>query len=190
VCTLACCKPQIRKCAKLGDYILGTGAALPKLTGHLTYWMRVDEIFTFDSYWVAWRLRRKKPTVNGTTFLRYGDNINNRHGGDAYKQEDSCHSREDGTVSLGDLHRDTGTTDKVLVAHEFAFFGRQGIEIPAELDFVVKRGPGHRCRFKDEQVADVMAWLQMLPQRGYIDEPAHWQFLDAPRSSKSQKNAA
>jgi hypothetical protein len=189
-CTLACCKPDIRKSAKLGDYVLGTGAARPKLSGYLTYWMRVDEIFTFDTYWASRRFRRKKPTMSGTTFLRYGDNIYHRDGGNVYKQEDSFHSREDGTVSLGDLRRDTGTTDKVLVGYEFAFFGRRGIKIPAELGFVVKKGPSHRCRFTDEQVAAVMVWLQTLPQRGYIDEPAHWQFLDAPRTSKNRRQAA
>lgn len=189
-CTLACCKPIIRKFAKLGDYILGTGAARPNLTGYLTYWMRVDEILTLDAYWVDRRFRRKKPAVTATTYLRYGDNIYHRDGGDVYKQEDSFHSREDATVSLGDLHRDTGTTDKVLVGYEFAFFGRLAIEIPAGLGFVVKRGPAHLCRFTDEQVAAVMAWLQTLPQRGYIGEPTHWQFLDAPKASKSQKKAA
>jgi Nucleotide modification associated domain 2 len=38
-CTLACCKPDIRKKAVEGDYILGTGAVKPKLRGHLTFWM-------------------------------------------------------------------------------------------------------------------------------------------------------
>jgi len=190
VCTLACCKPRIRKYAKLGDYILGTGAADPELTGFLTYWMRVDEIITFDEYWAGARFRRKKPIMTGTTYLRYGDNIYHRDGGDTYKQADSFHSREDGSVSLGDLHRDTGTTDRVLVGHEFAFFGRRGIEIPAELGFVVKKGPGHRCRFTEEEAAAVMAWLQTLPQRGYIGEPAHWQFLDAPKANKSRTKKA
>lgn len=120
VCTLACCKPQIRKVAKAGDLILGTGAAGPKLTGHLCYWMRVDELLTFDEYWNDHRFRRKKPVMTGTTYLRYGDNIyHHRRGGGGYEQEDSFHSLEDGSVSLGDLHRDTGTTDKVLIGREF-----------------------------------------------------------------------
>jgi len=81
VCTLACCKPQIRKAAKVGDYVLGTGAVKPKLRGHLTFWMRVDEVVTFDQYWQDRRFRRKKPRMSGTTALRYGDNIYHRDGG-------------------------------------------------------------------------------------------------------------
>jgi hypothetical protein len=184
VCTLACCKPQIRKPAQIGDYILGTGAADPKLTGYLTYWMRVDEIMKFDEYWQDSRFRRKRPVLTGTTYLRYGDNIYHRDGGDAFKQEDSFHSNEDGTTSLGDLQRDTGTTDKVLVGHEFAYWGRSAIKVPDHLNFILKKGPGHRCRFSDEEVSTVMAWLGSLPERGYMDEPAHWQFLDKPARKK------
>lgn len=111
VCTLACCKPQIRKIAKVGDYILGTGAVDPKLAGHLCYWMRVDEVIGFDDYWQDRRFRRKKAVMSGSTVLRYGDNIYHRDGGEEFLQEDSFHSLEDGSLSLGDLHRDTGTTD-------------------------------------------------------------------------------
>jgi hypothetical protein len=184
-CTLACCKPLIRKGAKLGDYILGTGAVGPNLEGYLTFWMRVDEVLTFDEYWNDQRFRRKKPRMSATTYLRYGDNIYHRGGGDTFKQEDSFHSMEDGSVSVGDLRRDTGTTDKVLVGHDFAYWGRAGIKVPDHLTFLLKKGPGHRCRFTDEQVAAAMAWLGTLPERGYIGEPAHWQFLGAkPKKRK------
>jgi len=185
-CTLACCKPVIRKSAKVGDYVLGTGAVGPNLEGYLTYWMRIDEILTFDQYWKDKRFRRKKPHMSATTYLRYGDNISHRAGGKTFKQEDSFHSMEDGSVSLGDLRRDTGTTDKVLVGHEFAYWGRAGIKVPAQLTFMLKKGPGHRCRFTDEQVAAVMAWLGTLPGRGYIGEPAHWQFLGTKPKKKMQ----
>ncbi len=186
-CTLACCKPLIRKSAKIGDYILGTGAVEPNLEGYLTYWMRVDQILTFDQYWKAQRFRRKKPHMSATTYLRYGDNIYHRDGGKTFKREDSFHSMEDGSVSLGDLRRDTGTTDKVLVGHEFAYWGRAGIKVPNHLTFLLKKGPGHRCRFTDEQIAAIMAWLGTLPERGYIGEPAHWQFLGTKPKKKKKK---
>jgi hypothetical protein len=112
----------------------------------------------------------------GTTFLRYGDNIYHRNGGETYCQEDSFHSREDGTISRGDLKRDTGKTDKVLIGHDFTFWGRAGIPLPPHLECFLKTGPGHRCHFTDAQLQDLLAWLAPLP-RGYRDEPAHWQFL-------------
>jgi hypothetical protein len=177
VCTLACCKPQIRKMAEEGDYVLGTGAVKPNLGGHLTFWMQVNEIITFNDYWTDPRFRRKKPVMFGTTHLRYGDNIYHRNGKN-FCQEYSFHSREDGSISLGDLKRDTGATEKVLIGRNFAFWGRSGIKVPDHLACCLKIGrPGHRRKLTDEQKDSLLQWLNALPERGYIDEPAHWQFL-------------
>jgi len=187
VCTLACCKPKIRKKAEVGDFILGTGATRPGLLGNLTYWMRVDEILTFDDYWDDRRFRRKKPIMHGTTHLRYGDNIYHRNGRPTYCQEDSFHSLEDGSLSLGDLQRDTGWTDKVLVGHDFAYWGRKGVPLPDDHKCFVKKGPGHKQTFSDEQIATLMAWLSEHQQRGFIAEPAHWQFLGSLKPKKKKK---
>lgn len=182
ICTLACCKPLIRKRAKEGDYILGMGAAKPGLGGHLCYWMRVEEIVSFDKYWSDIRFRPKRPNMLGTTYLRYGDNIYHRveeEGG--FKQEFSFHSRPDGTTSIANLERDTGTTDRVLISKTFAYWGRSGIKLPDSLQCFVIRGPGHKSRFSDSQIANLLAWLDAHPERGYQDEPAHWQYLDRKR---------
>jgi hypothetical protein len=187
VCSLACCKPQIRKVAKVGDYVIGTGAALPKLTGHLTFWMRVEKIILFDEYWADRKFRRKKPVMSGTNFLRYGDNIYHRDANGNFQQEYSFHSLEDGSLSVGDLNRDTGTTDRVLLGHEFAFWGRSGIKLPEQLTCFVKKGPSHKCNFSAKNVQTFLAWLQTHPERGFIDEPAHWQFLRQPKK-RSKKN--
>jgi hypothetical protein len=188
VCSLACCKPQIRKVAKEGDYIIGTGAARPKLTAHLTFWMRVEKIIPFDEYWADRRFRRKKPVMGGTNFLRYGDNIYHRDANGDYQQEYSFHSLEDGSVSVGDLHRDTGTTDRVLLGREYAFWGRSGIKLPDELTYLVKKGPSHKCNFSSEEVQTFLHWLDTHPERGVIDEPAHWQFLGLPKRKRSKKS--
>ena len=178
VCTLACCKPQIRKSAQVGDYILGTGAARAKRRGQLIYWMRVDEILTFDEYWIDPRFRRKRPVMAGSTYQRYGDNIYHRDGGGAFRQEDSFHSREDGSTSLGDLKRDTGTTDRILLARDFAYWGRSAVELPKELHCFVKNGPGHLRKFTEKQLGRLSTWLGQFPQRGYLDEPVDWGRLD------------
>jgi hypothetical protein len=189
VCTLACCKPRIRRRAKLGDYILGMGAVKPKLQGHLTFWMRVDEIKTFDEYWRDPRFRRKRPVLTGTTYLRYGDNIYHRNGGEVFHQEDSFHSLEDGSLSSGDLRRDTGTTEKVLIGREFAYWGRAGTKLPDQLKCFVISRPGHKANFSEEENARFMAWLAGHPERGYLGEPAHWQFLEKLERSSAKRRA-
>jgi len=181
VCTLACCKPAIRKAAKEGDYIIGMGAVKPNLRGHISYWMRVNEILSFDQYWKDHRFRRKKPVMSGTTFLRYGDNIYHRDGGEEFIQENSFHSLEDGAPSLGDLKRDTARTEKVLIGHEFAYWGKSGLKLPEEMRCFAISGPGHWSNFSADQVGLFFEWLAAHPERGFIDEPAHWQFLNKKR---------
>lgn len=185
-CTLACCKPRIRKKAELGDIVLGTGAALPKLRGYLTYWMQVDEITTFDEYWKDRRFRNKKPIMLGTTMYRYGDNIYHRDGQETYRQEYSFHSMEDGDVSPGNLTRDTGTTDRVLISRNFAFWGKSGLLMPEHLSCFVRR---ERHLFSEEQKLSLIKWLSTHPERGYIDEPAHWQFLGRQKPKKAKSAA-
>jgi hypothetical protein len=178
VCTLACCKPHIRKGARLGDYVLGTGACKPELQGHLIYWMRVDEILTFDEYWSDRRFRRKKPEMSGTTHQRFGDNIYHRGHDGAFCQVDSFHSNDDGRPSLGDIKRDTGKTDSLLVSREFAYWGRSAIQLPREMQCLVKKGPGYKRHFTAPQLELWFEWLKAHPERGYFAEPSHWQFIE------------
>ncbi len=184
VCTLACCKPQIRKHAKKGDLILGTGAARVKLQGHLIYWMRVDEILSFDEYWNDRRFRRKRPVMNGSAYMRYGDNIYHHEGGPNYVQEDSFHSLENGVLSVGDLKRDTGRTSRVLIGRDYAYWGRSAIRIPNELARFVKKRPGHLRKFPEYEIDKLMAWLEQQTQRGFLDEPADWRGLEKKRAAK------
>lgn len=178
VCTLACCKPRIRKYAKLGELIIGTGATKPQKRGHLAYWMKVDEIITFDEYWERPEFRAKRPYMLGTRKQRYGDNIYHTNPATGqYDQEDSFHSELGGGMSVGNRGRDTGTTNRVLLGRDYAYWGGAGPKIPAALaDFVVS-GTGHKNHFDPERIAALEAWLTTLPERGYVAEPAHWQFL-------------
>ena len=50
MCTLAICKPAIRRTARVGDWILGTGSKAAGLAGHVIYAMRVDEAITLEDY--------------------------------------------------------------------------------------------------------------------------------------------
>lgn len=193
-CTLACCKPKIRQFAREGDYVIGTGAAKPKLQGHLCYWMRVDEILSFDDYWRDARFRSKRPNMGGSRVMRYGDNIYHRQPGAVqFSQEDSFHSFPAGALCEANLRRDTGSTDRVLIGWEFAYWGRSGFALPAELSDFVRNGPSHKCRFSQDRVDAFLAWLATQTDRGFLDEPAHWQFVDkklARLKARKTKNLA
>lgn len=47
-------------------------------------------------------------------------------------QANSHHSNQGGNINLTNLKRDTGTTDHVLIANEFFYFGQSMINVPAE----------------------------------------------------------
>lgn len=136
--------------------------------------MRISEITSFDGYWADPRFARKKPNMNGSMMHRHGDNIYHTGDDGTFRQIDSFHSEADGSLSVANRERDTGTTEKVMLATDFAYFGKVAPIIPEHVRFLIKKGPGHKCRFSDDEHAAIEAWLAILPERGYIGEPGHW----------------
>ena len=46
-CTLGTCKPKIRRSAKVGDWIVGTGSKTRRRARHIVFVMRVTEVKPF-----------------------------------------------------------------------------------------------------------------------------------------------
>lgn len=176
-CTVATCKPQIRRAARMGDWIVGTGSAQKNLAGRLVYAMRVDEVLTFDEYWNDPRFRRKIPTDRGAVKRAYGDNIYHRAEDGSWIQADSRHSLDGGVPNAGHVQVDT-SVDAVLASSHFSYFGNSGPEVPATLrtglgDDLVCSGRGHRCNFPAELVSSAAEWLDGL-DRGILGRPSDW----------------
>ncbi|PZQ11844.1 MAG: hypothetical protein DI565_16775 [Ancylobacter novellus] len=174
VCSLAACKPRIRRYAKVGDYVMGLGSKPNGIRGKLSYWMRVDEIIGFDAYWADPRFRQKRPFMLGSLMQRYGDNIYHHDGQGEWIQEDSFHSEPGGVTSAGNLKRDTATTDRVLLGRDYAYWGADGPAVPQELEDFVHPTQGHRCIHPPERHAAAASWLVSLPGRGLLGRPANW----------------
>lgn len=141
-CTLATCKPVIRRCAQVGDWIAAFGAAGTTVYEKLVVLMHVEETLTFDQYWDDERFVSKRPVFNKGVMHMYGDNIYHHDGGN-WLQEISHHSMTDGSINYTNLNRDTGT-DRVLIASEFYYFGNNAITIPPEFSMLIAHGIGHR----------------------------------------------
>lgn len=176
-CTVATCKPQIRRAAKVGDWVVGTGSAHKKLTGKLVYAMRVEEVLTFDDYWKDPRFARKIPTDRGAVKRAYGDNIYHHADDGSWIQADSRHSLDGGAPNQGHIDTDT-SVNAVLVSSHFSYFGSNGPVVPTHLrqdlgDDLVCSGRGHRCNFPDELVGATVVWLEHL-ERGMLGRPADW----------------
>lgn len=133
VCTLATCKPRVRKSAQVGDWVMGVGG---KTLGHIyrkcIFLMKVTEISDFQSYWQNPEFRLKRPVRNGSNVQMLGDNIYHKDQNGSWVQEDSHHSNDDGTYNLTNLERDTGETDAVLISRFFFYFGQAAISVDLE----------------------------------------------------------
>jgi hypothetical protein len=176
-CTLATCKPRIRRTASVGDWIAGVGAR-QRLDGHLVFAMQVSEKMTFDEYWSDPRFQRKKPDVRGSLKYRYGDNIYHRNDAGDWEQANSRHSLDSGAPNPEHVATDTGA-DAVLVADRFTYWGCDAVAVPEALrdwDGVDLARPGRDHQWKPhnaEMIATFTAWIDSLP-KGCRGEPADW----------------
>lgn len=161
VCTLATCKPIIRRTAQVGDWIIGMGGSKLKATRRCIYAMRVTDALTFDEYWEAPEYRCKRPVRNGSRKTIVGDNIYYRVGGMGdWQQEDSHHSQPDGTLDPLNTAHDT-RTNRVLISRNFYYFGNSAPLVPLDIlrGINFRNAIGHRVfSFSDAQ--PLLSWLE------------------------------
>lgn len=180
-CTLATCKPGIRRSAQVGDWVIGCGsnARGVRLGGHIVYAMRVSEALSFDQYAVDPRFLTKMPFRNGSRKQSCGDNIYHRPNTSAeWFQRDSFHSNVDGTTNFKHVRRDT-SINRVLLSDDYVYFGGMGPKFPASLRDrngrpIWKNGIGVTS-FDDAQLlAEFEGWLRGLEVTGYQGAPFEW----------------
>lgn len=176
-CTLACCKPTIRRTAKKDDWIVGLSS---KATGNrIVYFMQVDEILTFDEYWRDSRFRKKRPKMKTDRARMFGDNIYEPKPGGGYRQLPSAHSKpkfrqgEDSETK----EKDTIRGKRVLVATTFAYFGSQAKELPPELA-ALKIGRSHRRHESPELLTAFRQFVNRQKRFGVIAPPSDWKHDD------------
>jgi hypothetical protein len=167
ICTVACCKPDIRKNANIGDWIIGTTSAPNK--GRLVYAMRVDRGLPFDMYWDYPEYECKKPSKDNGC----GDNI--------YKISSSGELIQVKNLSHSDEHfkRDTNV-NRVLISKYFYYFGKEAPKIPNKFRSILHSTQGHKT-FKSNAkksnrrdiVPPFLAWLQKNYEQGIHGDPAH-----------------
>ena len=148
-CTLACCKPVIRKTAEPGDWVVGIrGKSLYKKLGlektsdastvyKIIYAMKVSEKISFTDYYK--RFKEKRPDYSkAESIYKRGDNIYQPIGKGDYKQLKSYHTEKNKTKDLSGKF--------VLLADQFYYFGSKPLEIPENLSSLIC-GRGHKSNF-------------------------------------------
>jgi Nucleotide modification associated domain 2 len=181
ICTLATCKPDIRKAARIGDWVVGTGSADKRIErgGFLVYAMRVTEILTIREYWNDSRFRRKRPNLRGSWKLASGDNIYRWNAAKkGWDQLDSYHSRPNGSLNPDHRRKDT-SVDRILISTDFVYFGGRGPQLPRRFRNqrgagICKQGRGRKIIDDMELIQDFVAWLRSLDHAGYAGPPLDW----------------
>ena len=119
-CTLATCKPKIRKKAQKGDWIFGLGSQ--KYRGRLIYAMKVTDKRTFDEYWTNKQFSKKK-SADKSAKKRCGDNI--------YHTDSNGHWIQEKNPAHGKKHKERDIRGKfVLISDYFFYFGKNHIALP------------------------------------------------------------
>jgi hypothetical protein len=177
-CTLATCKPQIRRTAQLGDYVVGIGSVAQGRGGHLVYCMQVEETLTFEDYWADNRFEENRPLLEGSRKQQYGDNIYWRSKGEHWIQADSHHSLPDGSPNPENLRSDT-SVNRVLISSRFAYWGGTGPQLPSQFrDWegvdLANCGRGYRCKFPQDLVAGFIQWIEPILSEGRLGRPRDW----------------
>lgn len=173
-CTLATCKPKIRKYAEVNDWVFGTTSTSNGQTSKLVYAMLINQKMNFNSYYNDSKFQYKKPIMNGSLKQMYGDNIyhsqfiNNE---EKWLQDNSYHSNEEGEVNPLNLRRDTLISKDVLVSTFFYYFGCKAIDIsPSIISDFAKHGPSYRL--VEENIAQkVIIDLKDKFDTGFHNDP-------------------
>ncbi len=172
VCTLATCKPLIRRHKMVGDWIAGFTST--KLNGdavgfeRLVYLMRVNEKIALAEYHSDPRFASKIPRPDsGRCAETVGDNIYSFQGGVFVQLPNRSHG-------VGHMAQDL-SGDNALVASTFAYFGSEPLVIPEEARPRVPKGQaGHGVRTEDPARARLFVDFVMAHGSGVQARPTSW----------------
>jgi hypothetical protein len=168
-CTLADCKPAIRRTAHVGDWIVGL---TPKSDGNrLIYAMQVEEILTFEDYYRDSRFAAKMPDYSKLKIVhKCGDNIYKPMPNGEFRQLQSMHSdgiNENPKTKAQDLRG-----KNILISRKFYYFGSRTLELPKELH-VLRVGRGHKNGFSTDVISKFLNFI-VKQRTGVYAAPTRW----------------
>lgn len=173
-CTLATCKPNIRRAAVAGDLVCACGSVANGYHGRIICAFRVAGKMNFQDYWEDPRFRRKRPLLRSSLRRAYGDNIYHHDCNGRWVQEDSHHSLVGGAPNQLNLVQDT-QADHVLWSDDFVYWGRSAREPPAAFEgFKLDGVRSGRSLYAPEFVEAVDGWFRSVEERGRVGEPIDW----------------
>jgi hypothetical protein len=176
LCSLAICKPGIRRTARKGDWVAGLGSRTAPggdLSGRLVYAMRVEEVLSLEEYdrrapadWPHRIPNVRSPDLSE----RLGDCIYDySRGGPSLRR--GVHGRENQKTDLGGMN--------VLISRDFYYFGSRAIPLPDDLLPICHQTQGHKSKANAvyfERFVDWLRGLDLSPGQlyGWPDSIVDW----------------
>lgn len=163
-CSLAICKPRIRRHAQVGDWIIGQRS---QTADRIVYVMQVERKLGFAEYWNDPDFRSRRPN-----HCRRPDNIYRptKDGGLEWVSN-PVHEATAEPKDTGGLF--------VLVSRRFWYFGDSSPPLAPELSHLLHRGQGHslHVRRKADDLDRLQQWL------GHWSIGVHGRPIDLPVES-------
>lgn len=175
VCTLAICKPAIRRTAQVGDWVIGTGSKNARcnngkkqdLSRFLVYAMKITDKMTLAEYnqYCTQELKNKIPVPRHEDWrLRMGDCIYLDAG------NEQLDLRPDSIHDIWQRPRDLRGKN-VLLSNHFYYFGENPVVFPQHLQRLIKKNQGHLKVEDGELLSQFELWIKTYDKNRLYGDP-------------------
>ena len=159
MCSLAICKPGIRRVAEPGDWVAATGSkSSPSgdLSGRLVYAMRVEEVLSLREY------DRQAPARWPQRIPNLGSLDLSEHLGDCiYDYSRGTPVQRPGVHNADNMRTDL-SGENALISRDFYYFGNRAIKLPDALLPICHQTQGHRSDSNDPYFDRFVDWIRGL----------------------------
>lgn len=193
ICTLTICKPVIRRTAKIGDWIIGTGSKNSRINDGNTYdlsdsvvhAMKISDIKSLKDYDIFCRknLQNKIPNWFARDWRkRMGDCIYNYSKGSEPKLRKGVHN---------ELNRERDISGQnALLSNHFYYFGEKPRPLPNNLKEIIKKNQGHKKIERIDLIANFEQWIKQFDKNKIYAEPQmKYEFDKEPTDEQISKCA-
>jgi hypothetical protein len=159
MCSLAICKPGIRRVAKKGDWVAGLGsrkAPSGDLSGRIVYAMCIEEVLPMKEY----DSRATSEWPRRIPNLRSAD-LSERLGDCIYDFSRGEPTQRGGVHGKNNIETDL-SGESVLLSRRFYYWGREAIKLPDDLLAICHQTRGHRSDSNAPYFERFVNWLRSL----------------------------
>ena len=156
LCTLAICKPAIRRVAQVNDWVAGFGsvnAPSGDLSGRLVYAMRIEQVLPIREYdeLAPARWPHRIPDI-------HSKDLSERLGDCIYDYSSAHPVQRKSVHGSGNMDIDL-KGENVLISSDFYYFGNRAKPVPEDLRQICHQTQGHRSDSNAPFFDKFVSWI-------------------------------